>query len=270
MIPASTPAPADVLSAVNSAAARGGYIRLDFRWFATVPSTMDLAQEAALAGASEGLVIAAEEQTQGRGRRGRVWCSPPGAGLYLTFVFRPQLAAGSVMLPLLTLATGVAVRAAIGQATGFLPELKWPNDLMAGPRKLAGILCEGLAIGSPNQTVLVGIGVNVLAAPYPRDVAARATSLQSELGHLVDRSRVLEELLVSVPETYRALSVGNLDDILHSWRRASPSAVGRQVEWHDSRGVHRGTTAGIDSSGALLVTTAAGLERVFGGELSWM
>jgi BirA family biotin operon repressor/biotin-[acetyl-CoA-carboxylase] ligase len=269
MIPASTPAPADVLSAVNAATARGGSIRLDFRWFATVSSTMDLAEEAALAGASEGLVIASEEQTRGRGRRGRVWSSPPGAGLYLTFLFRPQVAAGSVMLPILTLATGVAVRAAIGHATGFLPELKWPNDVMAGTRKLAGILCEGLGIGSADQTVLVGIGVNVLAATHPRDIAARATSLQSELGQPVDRGRVLEELLVAVPESYRELS-GNLDDILHSWRRASPSAVGRTVEWHDSRGVHRGTTAGIDSTGALLVTTAAGLERVLGGELSWM
>jgi BirA family biotin operon repressor/biotin-[acetyl-CoA-carboxylase] ligase len=170
----------------------------------------------------------------------------------------------------LTLAAGVAVRKAIAHATGFFAELKWPNDLMVGGRKLAGILSEGLAIGTPHQAVLVGIGLNVLAVSHPGDIATRATSLQAELGEPVERGPVLEELLVTIPQVYHELSCGNVDDILHSWRAASPSAVGHQVQWDDSRGVHRGTTAGIDATGALLVTTGSGVERVLAGELLWV
>lgn len=271
MLPASTPAPPDVVAAVTAAAARGGPIRLDLRWFATVTSTMDVAEEAALANAPEGLVIAAEEQTHGRGRRGRAWSSPPGAGLYLTFVFRPPLgAAAASVLPLLTLGAGVAVREAVRRASGFVADLKWPNDLMVGGRKLAGILSEGMDIGSPDQIVLVGIGINVLSASHPEDIAARATSLESELGRAIDRGLLLEELLVAVPHAYDDLRLGNADDILRSWRSASPSAVGHRVEWQDLRGVHRGTTAGVDESGALLVNTNLGIERVLAGELLWM
>jgi BirA family biotin operon repressor/biotin-[acetyl-CoA-carboxylase] ligase len=271
MLPASVPAPTDVLAAVNAAAARGGPVRLDLRWFATVSSTMDVAEEAAQAGAPEGLVIAAEEQTHGRGRRGRTWSSPAGAGLYLTFLFKPALIDGSSsVLALLTLASGVAVREAIANATGFAPELKWPNDVMVGRRKLAGILSEGLAIGTTDQTVLVGIGLNILAAAHPGDIAARATSLESELGRVTDRGLLLEELLVQVPGAYDNLRRGNADDILRSWRSASPSAVGHVVEWHDAGGRHRGVTAGIDASGALLVKTNGGTDRVLAGELSWM
>jgi BirA family biotin operon repressor/biotin-[acetyl-CoA-carboxylase] ligase len=271
MLPASSPAPADVLAAVNAATARGGPVRLELRWFASVTSTMDVAEEAAQAGAPEGLVVAAEEQTHGRGRRGRAWSSPPGAGLYVTFLFRPPLVEGaSSVLSLLTLATGVAVRDAIARASGFSPELKWPNDLMVARRKLAGILSEGIAVGTPEQTVLVGMGINVLAAAHPADVAMRATSLESELGRTVDRGLLLEELLVTVPRAYDDLRLGNTDDILRAWRGASPSAVGRIVEWHDASGVHRGVTAGIDATGALLVKTSGGTERVLAGELSWM
>ena len=271
MIPAAIPAPADILAAVNAAAARGGPLRLEFRWFATLASTMDVAEEAVQAGAAEGLVIAAEEQTQGRGRRGRSWSSPPGAGLYLTFVFRPPYSgASSSALSLLTLAVGVAVRGAIGRAAGFFAELKWPNDLMVNRRKLAGILSEGIAVGTAEQSVLVGIGINVLSAAHPDEVASRATSLESELGRTVERGHLLEELLVAVPQAYDDLRRGNTDVILRAWRRASPSAVGHSVEWRDLSGVHRGVTAGIDPTGALLVRTEQGTARVVAGEMSWM
>lgn len=266
-----SPAPPDVLAAFAAATARGVPFTLDLRWFSTVASTMDIAEEAAEAKAAEGLVIAAHEQTHGRGRRGRTWSSPPGAGLYVTFLFRPPLAKGpSPALSLLTLAAGVAVREAVACTTGFYPDLKWPNDLVIGRRKLAGILSEGLSLGTEAQTVLVGIGMNVLAAAHPGEIAARATSLEAALGRRIDRGRLLEELLVAVPCTYDRLRRGNADDILRTWRAASPSAVGRPIEWHTPDGVKRGATAGLDDSGALLVTTARGTERVLAGELIWM
>jgi BirA family biotin operon repressor/biotin-[acetyl-CoA-carboxylase] ligase len=223
------------------------------------------------ANAAEGLVIAADEQTHGRGRRGRIWSSPPGAGVYLTFVVRPPLDdVAAPVLSLLTLASGVAVREAVMQATGFTPDLKWPNDIVVGRRKLAGILAEGLGIGTPGQAVLIGVGLNLLTAAHPGEIASRATSLEAELGRRLDRGTVLEELLVAVPRRYDELRRGNADDILRAWRAASPSAIGRMVEWQDAERQHRGTTAGVDHTGALLVTTAHGTERVLAGELTWV
>jgi BirA family biotin operon repressor/biotin-[acetyl-CoA-carboxylase] ligase len=260
-----------VLAAFQAATARVTTLRLDLRWYPTVPSTMDVAEEAVQAGAPEGLVIVADEQTQGRGRRGRPWSSPPGAGLYLTFVLRPPVEnQGGPMLSLITLATGVAARQAIARATGWAPELKWPNDLMVGRRKLAGILAEGLGLGRVDQAVLVGLGVNLLSAAHHDDVTARATSLEDELGRPVDRSRVLEELLVAVPHASDDLRRGNADDILRTWRDAAPSATGARVRWRAPAGVRQGTTAGVDRTGALLVTTEHGTERIVGGELDWV
>jgi BirA family biotin operon repressor/biotin-[acetyl-CoA-carboxylase] ligase len=218
---------------------------------------MDVAVEAAASGAAEGLVIVADEQTQGRGRRVRAWSSPPGAGLYLSFMLRP--ASTPAVLSLITLAAGVAVRTAIEDASGFVPELKWPNDVMVDRRKLGGILAEGLNVGTPSQIVILGIGVNILVASHPGHLAARATSLEAELGRRV-----------GVAQIYDRLRVGHADAILREWRQAAPSAKGAQVEWQASDGPRRGTTAGIDQTGALLVQTEAGIERVVGGELTWL
>jgi BirA family biotin operon repressor/biotin-[acetyl-CoA-carboxylase] ligase len=271
MVPAPSPAPPDVLAAFQGAITRLSSLRLDLRWYPTVTSTMDVAEEAAQAGASEGLVIVAEEQTHGRGRRGRAWSSPPGAGLYLTFLLRPPRdGPAGATLSLITLATGVAARDAIARASGLRAELKWPNDVMAGTRKLAGILAEGLNVGRLDQTVLIGLGVNILSVTHPGEVAARATSLESELGARVDRARVLEELLVALPQTYDDLRRGNAGDILRAWRLASPSAEGAIVRWQSLDGPLQGTTAGIDNTGALLVKTERRLERIVGGELDWV
>ena len=271
MVPTSSPPPPDVAAAFNAATARSSAMRLDIRWFPTVTSTMDVAAEAAEAGAGEGLVIVAEEQTAGRGRRGRTWSSPPGAGLYVSFVFRPSLEAGPAsLLSILTLAAGVAVRRAITQATGFAPELKWPNDVVVGRRKLAGILAEGVGIGTHAQTVVLGVGINVSRASHPVEIADRATSLEAHLGQPIERESVLEELLVQLPHAYDHLRRGDAGDILRSWRQASGSALGSAVEWTTLDGLRRGTTAGIDDDGALRVRTAAGTERVVAGEVRWL
>src|SRR5688572_17482896 len=132
---------------------------------------MDVAASMAAEGAAHGVVIAAREQTAGRGRRGATWVSPPGAGLYFSFIARPG---EQRTLPLITLAAGVGVRDGIVRSTGLEPVLKWPNDVLIGRRKLAGILAEGHALGSPAQAVVIGVGVNVRPASYPPDVAARA------------------------------------------------------------------------------------------------
>jgi BirA family biotin operon repressor/biotin-[acetyl-CoA-carboxylase] ligase len=246
-------------------------MRLDIRCYQSVTSTMDVAAQAAEAGAPEGVVIVADAQTAGRGRRGRSWSSPPGAGLYLSFVLRPALDhTGGAKLSLLTLGAGVAVRAAIEEVSSVAAHLKWPNDVMIGRRKVAGILAEGLDLGAPRQAVILGIGINITSSQHPSDVAERATSLEAERGAPVDRTRLRDETLRTITDVYRRLRTGDVDDILRAWREAAPSVNGAVVEWDSAGGVLRGTTAGIDGAGALMIRTAAGIERVISGNLRWL
>jgi BirA family biotin operon repressor/biotin-[acetyl-CoA-carboxylase] ligase len=228
---------------------------------------MDVAAALAAEGAAHGVVVAAEEQTAGRGRRGSTWVSPPGAGLFFSFIARPQVPSPKTQAPtlsLLTLAAGVGVRDGIAAASGLAPDLKWPNDLLVGRRKLAGILAEGLAIGTSHQAIVIGVGVNVRPAAYPPEIAARATSIEGELGRAVDRDALFEAVLDALWRRLAALEESP-GDILQAWRAASPTARGARVEW-DGRS---GLTNGIDDTGALLVTTPSGVERIIAGELSW-
>ena len=242
----------------------------DIRWYDSVPSTMDIATALASQGAPHGVVVAAHHQSAGRGRRGSTWLSPPGAGLYFSFIARPTFAKVTVgprdawRIPLMTLAAGVGVRDGIASATGLEPDLKWPNDLLVDRKKLAGILAEGHALGSCDEAVVIGVGVNVQPSAFPPDVRTRATSIEGELGRAIDRDLLLAEILNGLEHRLSALTQ-KPDDILQAWRAASPSATGTRVAW-DGR---HGTTAGIDETGALLVKTIAGLERVIAGELHW-
>jgi BirA family biotin operon repressor/biotin-[acetyl-CoA-carboxylase] ligase len=236
-------------------------VTTDIRWHDSIPSTMDEAAALASEGAAHGVVVAAREQTAGRGRRGASWVSPPGAGLYFSFIARPR---EQRTIPLITIAAGVGVRDGIAQSTGLVPVLKWPNDVLVGRRKLAGILAEGHSLGSPDQAVVIGVGVNVRRASYPPDVAARATSIEDELGRACDPDLLLTAILASLDRRLAALSQ-DPGDILRTWREASPSAQGTRVEWDGRDGV----TAGVDDTGALLVKTAAGVERIIAGQLHW-
>jgi len=254
--------PEEISAALRVLSARRPDAQIDLDWRGAASSTMDVASGRAARGARHGVVVGADEQTAGRGRRGRAWQSPAGAGLYFSMIARPSLIATS--LPLLTLAAGVGVREGIREATGLAADLKWPNDLMVGRRKLAGILAEGLGLGTREQAVIIGVGLNVQPAAYPPDVAVRATSLEGELGRAIDRGAVLGEVLAGLWGSIAALERSR-DDILRAWRAASPSAFGTRVEWDMKDGI----TAGIDDGGALRVNTTDGLERIISGDLHW-
>jgi BirA family transcriptional regulator, biotin operon repressor / biotin---[acetyl-CoA-carboxylase] ligase len=229
---------------------------------------MDVAAALAAEGAPHGVVVAAQQQTAGRGRRGATWQSPPGAGLYFSIIVRPVPQAPSrepqAPLSIITLAAGVGVRDGISAATGLAADLKWPNDLLVNRRKLSGILAEGHALGTALQAVVIGVGVNLEPAAYPPEVSARATSLEGELGRAIDRDQVFAAILPALCDRLAAID-GKPGDILQAWRAASPSAVGTGIEWEG----HRGVTAGIDDSGALLVKTSTGVERIIAGDIHW-
>jgi BirA family biotin operon repressor/biotin-[acetyl-CoA-carboxylase] ligase len=238
--------------------------------FETIGSTNDVAAALAAEGDGEGVIVIADQQTAGRGRRGHVWFSPPGAGLYVSVILAPARSATDPLRAtmLTTVAAGVAIGEGIERATGLRSTLKWPNDVYVGRRKLAGILAEGVGAGERAQVVL-GYGVNVSAAAYPRDVAERATSLETELGRPVDGRVALIETLAALAARYDDLLAGRFDAILTAWRVRAPMATGARVTWSAPDGPRHGVTAGIADDGALLVTTDSGIERIVAGEVVW-
>lgn len=235
-------------------------------WYADVSSTNDIAQRYAQHGAPEGRVVIADAQTAGRGRRGRTWASPPGAGLYVSIVLRPAGAVAS----LLTLAAGVAIADGLKASTGLQPVLKWPNDVWIGQRKLGGILAEAGSSPRGVDYVVLGFGINVLRASYPPDVAARAISLEEELGRPVDRGLVLAECLVELSARYEQLRLGQSAGVLAAWRAAAQPMLRRHVEWDHSGDVRTGVAVDVDETGALIVDTPAGRERIIAGEVRWI
>lgn len=257
-------------------AARGelGAFAREGRVVASTASTNDDALAWAAAGAPEGAWIVAGAQTAGRGRRGRVWASPPGAGLYLSVVFRPSSPSDPAMR-LLTVMAGVAAVEAIADATGVRATLKWPNDVVvetpgAPPRKLAGILAEGAMIGPRLSAVVVGLGLNLRPSAYPPEIAARAVSLDALAGRAADPDSVLIALLGALARRRQALAEpGGGAALLDAWRAWSPSATGARIRWRQLDQVCEGVTAGVDAAGALLVQTRTGEARLVAGEVEW-
>ncbi|HEY7792183.1 MAG TPA: biotin--[acetyl-CoA-carboxylase] ligase [Vicinamibacterales bacterium] len=262
--------PDEFAGALDAAGSRLGPFQHRVTWFPTIGSTNDLAMTSAASGAPEGTTIVADEQTAGRGRRGRTWFSPPGSGLYVSVVLRP--AAPDVLTPavtLLTLAAGVALAEGIRAATGLPVNIKWPNDLVIGRRKLAGILAEAVSATGGVQAIVLGFGINIRPAAYPPDLAPRATSLESELGRGVDRGLVLAEALAGLAARYDELRARRFDNILGAWRTLAPGSRGSLVEWATPSGPRHGRTEGIDDTGALLVRTSDAVERIVAGEIVW-
>jgi BirA family biotin operon repressor/biotin-[acetyl-CoA-carboxylase] ligase len=244
---------------------------VDLRHFAEVDSTNEVALKLAAAGAPEGTAVLADAQRAGRGRRGRSWFSPPGAGLYLSCIVRWN--AG----PLLTLAAGVAAARAVEATTALPVELKWPNDLVVGRpwRKLGGILCEAVGAGPLVETVVVGIGINLQPAAYPAELARRATSIEVELGRPVDRAPLVAECLVQLFAIVERLRDGGVSSVIDDWRRLGRAGLeNAAVRWQDQDGERRGRARDVAADGALLVEVERGdrggvLERIVAGEVTW-
>jgi BirA family transcriptional regulator, biotin operon repressor / biotin---[acetyl-CoA-carboxylase] ligase len=263
--------PDEIEAGLRRTAARRGAFGDPLHFFDETTSTNDVAARLAEAGASEGTTVVAMAQTAGRGRFGREWFSPPGAGLYVSVVCRDREAA-----PSLTLGGGVAVADGIRRATGLPVEIKWPNDIVATRatpreprRKIAGVLAEASSGPGGVQYVVLGVGINVRTAAYPADIASRATSIETELGRLPDTGAVLGETLAALGEIHGALAAGRVAEVLDRWRTLAPGIVGSPVEWDTPAGRRSGTSAGIDERGALLIRTDQGVERVISGELWW-
>jgi BirA family biotin operon repressor/biotin-[acetyl-CoA-carboxylase] ligase len=241
------------------------------QWVESTGSTNDTAARLAESGAEEGTIVVAEAQTAGRGRHGRVWFSPAGAGLYVSVIVRPGAGMFSDEHPaaLLTLTSGVAIAEAVRAVTGLPAHIKWPNDVLIGGRKLAGILTEAAVQAGALQFVIVGFGVNLQRAAYPPQLASRVTSIEAETSRPPDRAVILAAILATFGERYADLRAGRFDAILAAWRQLAVSMLNAHVEWDSPAGVVRGRALDIDRHGALLVNVGGKIERVVAGELRW-
>jgi BirA family biotin operon repressor/biotin-[acetyl-CoA-carboxylase] ligase len=231
-----------------------------------VTSTNDVAAHLAEQGVPEGRVVVAEAQSAGRGRHGRAWASPPGAGLYVSAVLRPR----PDVVRLVTIAAGVAIAEGIQAATGLDPSLKWPNDVFVGGRKLAGILAEAGSAPGGVQHIVLGFGINVLPAAFPPDVASRATSLEGELGRSIDRNLLLAACLDRLAVRYADLREGRMPQVLDAWRLRAAPMLRRRVECDVGDARTSGVAETVDDTGALLVRTDSGIVRIISGDVRWI
>lgn len=245
----------------------GCLIGRDIQVFQETGSTNDVLDRLARDGVAEGVVVFAEKQTQGRGRLGRRWISPAGKGLWCSVLLRPDLRPSAATQ--LTIAAAVALHRALFAVTGLRAEIKWPNDLLLGGRKCAGILTELSAEPDRVRHVILGLGVdvNLAADDLPRDLRETATSLRLALGRPVDRPGLAACLLAELEAAYAALRGGGFEALADAWEEAC-STLGRQVVVDLGTRRLEGRAEALDPEGALLVRTEHGhLERVVGGDV---
>ncbi len=218
----------------------------------TVESTNDDVRILAEAGAADGLVLIAERQTAGRGRRGAAWFAPAGESLAFSILVRPQ--EPKALWPRLALAAGVAVAEAI-ETLGLQAGIKWPNDVWISSRKIAGILVEAGA-----NFAVVGIGLNVNTTAFPAEVEKIATSLEIEISHPQSRADVLAKIIDRFARRRR--EIGTDFDALVEAVASRCVLTGKHVTLITANGPCEGRVEGIGSGGELLLRTRSGLERL--------
>ncbi|SRR5579871_4191549 len=218
-------------------------------------STMNDAAALATAGEPHGTIVAAEEQTAGRGRLGRIWHSEKSAGLYFSMILRPPLPAAAA--PMLTLVAGLAVRQAISEISGRpfpQTDLRWPNDVLLRGGKCAGILLEMTAEPERIKYVILGVGINVNQSEMPSDLDNSATSLRIACGRTFMRSAVLAAVLRALAASLdRLLAPGGRAAIVEDFERQSTFARGKRVEISEGGEDVHGVTEGLDHAGYLLL-----------------
>lgn len=232
-----------------------------------VGSTSDWIAERLSTHGVERLVAVAERQTNGKGRGGREWVSPPFVNVAASVAWKMP---GSVDPPgLVTIAAGVALAECAREVCGVAAMIKYPNDLYVNGRKAGGILTERKVCGADVWAVIgVGVNVNTEAWMFPEDIGARATSLMIEAGRPVLREKLLASFVNKLEERLDSLANSGLDGILERSRQLS-CVLGHEVTAEDAGETVRGVAVDIDNSGALLVKTRDGVvRRIISGETS--
>ncbi|MHB1488165.1 MAG: biotin--[acetyl-CoA-carboxylase] ligase [Acidimicrobiales bacterium] len=239
----------------------------DVRWFEAIDSTNAYLLDQARHGAPEGVVAVADYQGAGRGRMGRVWMAPPGASLLASMLFRPNLAPDR--LHLLTVIMALAAADACATVAGVEVDIKWPNDLLFGSRKVAGILAEADLDGATAKAVVVGIGLNLSwPEPLPDEISAVAVTLSEAAGRRFDdRAGLLVSLLEGLEDRYADLAgVPGQSQQVREFRSRC-TTLGRSVRVDLADESFTGTASDLSVEGHLLVDIGMCLRTVTAGDV---
>jgi BirA family biotin operon repressor/biotin-[acetyl-CoA-carboxylase] ligase len=241
-------------------AARGSDWPAPIEYVEELGSTSDRLKERWRESAPEWSVVLANRQTAGRGRQGHRWISP-GGNVFLSVLLGPRC--GAERLTLVPLAAGLAVAEGV-EEHGVAPRLKWPNDVLVGGRKIAGILAEGLSGPGGIDAVVLGVGVNVSldSTSLPEELRSSVTSLRAEIGAPVEALAVTAAVLARLTVWYHALASNNgAARVVGAWRARSVAWWGAEVEAREGDELIRGVAKGIDDRGALLIESPGGAIR---------
>jgi len=234
--------------------------------FTSLSSTND--QLKAMAAAPEFTCVVADEQTAGRGRRARTWYSAPGDGLYLSILFLPRSDSSS-RLPLTGLLAAVAVAETLIERGVAGVDIKWPNDALAGGRKISGVLAEAVSAGPESLRLVLGVGVNLNHRSFPPELSESATSLAIETGERVIVEEFRDRLLEKIAQWYELWRRGASASIIDRWSGLSTYARGKQVVVMIEDEKLTGVTDGLTETGALrLVTDDGAVRTILAGEVT--
>ena len=238
----------------------------DIRVFEETSSTNDVAEKLARDGVKEGVVVFAESQTKGRGRLGRKWLSPTRKGLWFSVLLRPNFRPQETTQ--LTVISATALRRAIKTVCSVTADIKWPNDILIGGKKVCGILTEMSAEVDRVRHVILGIGVDVNQTEFPAELRKLATSLKIEAGEEISRAELAVEILRELDFDYARVGGGKFPAVADEWESACVT-IGKNVTVHIGDRKFRGRAESLDDDGALLVRTEHGhLERIIGGDVT--
>lgn len=216
--------------------------------------------------AGHGAVVIAEGQRAGRGRRGRTWLSEPCAGLYMSLVLEPDISCA--LAPLLTLGAAVAAHDAVERVTGLAVDVKWPNDLLVGQKKVCGVLSELQAELDHVSSMVIGIGINVNQERFPPELEGRASSLRIQAGVPQSRVELFLAFLAGFERLYESFLSEGPEAIIVRWTEASSFAFGRTIEIDDLVRRVRGVTEGLNPLGALRIRQQDGtVQEVYSGDV---
>jgi BirA family biotin operon repressor/biotin-[acetyl-CoA-carboxylase] ligase len=254
----------DLLSLVVDSRVIGRSIQV----FQETSSTNDVVEKLARDGVAEGVVVFAESQTRGRGRLGRKWLSPSGKGLWFSVLLRPDLRPQEATR--VTVAAATALARAIHQYSEIEPAIKWPNDILLGGKKVAGVLTELTAEIDRIRYIVLGIGLNVnfTGGDWPPDLRRLATSLRIETGQPVRRAELAACVLRELDRDYDRVCADDFGSIADEWA-AQCATLGQRISIRTGERLITGRAEALDDCGALLLRTDHGhLERIVGGDVT--
>ena len=236
--------------------------------FKETDSTNARAKDFAIQGAPEGTLVVSERQTAGRGRKGRIWFSPPEAGIFASLILRPTLLPNEA--PKITFVTAVAAAEALLHLTSLDVSIKWPNDILVNGKKIAGILTEISTEMDAIDYVVVGIGMNINNPGFPDDIRERATSILIETKERFPRVRIVREYLRRQEAYCSRLKTSGFAPILTRWKELA-DIIGKQIKVEMIDKTYVGEVEDIDPEGVLILKDGKGVShRIFSGDVTFI